>query len=91
MKKFELVAAVAKQTGLTQRDVNSMIDAMSEVITSTCRDQGEIVNLPSLGIFKPKVNVARKGRNPMTGAVIDIPESHTLKFTASSALKKVVG
>lgn len=90
MKKYELVAAVAKKSGLTQTDVNKVVDAMSEVIVETCIGNGEEVNLPALGKFKQKVNAARKGRNPLTGAAMDVKESHTLKFQPTSAIKKVI-
>ena len=90
MKKYELVAAVANETGVTQKDVNTVIDAMSDIIVKECRENGDSVNLPGLGIFKRKVNAARTGRNPLTGAALNIPESHTVKFTTSSAVKKVI-
>lgn len=90
MKKYELVAAVAKKSGLTQTDVNKVVDAMSEVIVETCVENGEEVNLPALGKFKQKVNAARKGRNPLTGTAMDVKESHTLKFQPTSSIKKVI-
>lgn len=90
MKKYELVAAVAKETGLTQVDVNKMIDAMQSIIVTTCVDNGDEVNLPALGKFKQKVNPARKGINPLTKKPMDVPESHTIKFTPTSSIKKAV-
>ena len=90
MKKYELVAAVAKETGLTQVDVNKMIDAMQSIIVTACVDNGDEVNLPALGKFKQKVNPARKGINPLTKKPMDVPESHTIKFTPTSSIKKAV-
>jgi nucleoid DNA-binding protein len=90
MKKYELIAAVAKKTGITQVDVNKVIDAMGEVIVETCVENGDDVNLPNLGKFKQKVNKARKGINPLNKQPLDIKESHTLKFTPTSTIKKVV-
>lgn len=90
MKKYELVAAVAKETGLTQTDVNKVIDAMQPIIVRTCVDEGGEVNLPSLGKFKQKVNPARKGINPLTKKPMDVPESHTIKFTPTTSVKKVM-
>lgn len=90
MKKHELVSAIAKKTGVTNQQANDVIDAMSNIIVSTVRDEQDEVNLPILGKFKPKINAARKGINPLTKTVIDIKESHTIKFTPSSALKKVI-
>ena len=90
MKKYELVAAVAKDTGMTQTDVNKVIDAMCPVIVKACVDEGDEVNLPALGKFKQKINPARKGINPLTKQPMDVSESHTLKFTPTSTIKKVV-
>lgn len=90
MKKYELVAAVAKKTGLTQTDVNKVVDVMSEVIVEACVENGDDVNLPTLGKFKQKVNPARKGINPLTKQPLDVKESHSLKFTPTSTIKKVI-
>ena len=90
MKKYELVAAVAKKTGLTQTDVNKVVDVMSEVIVEACVENGDDVNLPTLGKFKRKVNPARKGINPLTKQPLDVKESHSLKFTPTSTIKKVI-
>lgn len=90
MKKFELVQAIAKETGHTQDTVNSIIDAMQPIIVEAVVENGEEVNLPELGKFKPSIFTARKGRNPLTGEPLDIPESHTVGFKASTKVKKVI-
>lgn len=90
MKKYELVAAVAKETGMTQTDVNKVIDAMQPIIVKACVEDGDEVNLPLLGKFKQKINPARKGINPLTKKPLDVKESHTLKFTPTSSIKKVI-
>lgn len=90
MKKYELVAAVAKETGMTQTEVNKVIDAMQPIIVKTCVEEGGEVNLPLLGKFKQKVNPARKGINPLTKKPLDVPESHTIKFTPTTSVKKVI-
>lgn len=90
MKKSELVAEVAKRSGLTQKDVNVVVDVMSEVIREAVVDNHDEVNLPAIGKFKVRINNAKKGINPMTKEPIDIKESHTIAFKASSAVKKVI-
>lgn len=90
MKKFELVAAVAKKTGMTQTDVNKVIDAMCPIIVEACVENGDEVNLPALGKFKQKINPARKGINPLTKKPLDVPESRTLVFKPTSTIKKVL-
>lgn len=90
MKKSEFIAAIAEKTDLSKSQVEKTIDAAVEVITETCRDNGDEINIPNLGKFKQKVNAARKGVNPLTGNVMDVPESHTLALKVSSSVKKVV-
>ena len=90
MKKFELVAAVAKETGMTQDSVNKVVDSMSAVIVKECVTNGGEVNLPALGKFRQKVNPAREGINPLNKQKISIKETHTLKFTPSSSIKVTI-
>ena len=90
MKKFELVAAVAKKSGISQDSVNKVLDAFCAVVEKTCVEEGDEVNLPALGKFKQKVNAERDGINPLNKTPLHIPESHTLAFRPSSALKRVV-
>ena len=90
MKKYELVAAIAQETGLTQTDVNKVIDAMCPIISDECVHNGGEVNLPALGKFKQKVNKARKGINPMTKEPMTFKESRTIKFTPTSGVKVTI-
>lgn len=90
MKKFELVAEVAKEIGMTQYSVNKVVDSMSAVIVKECVTNGGEVNLPALGKFRQKVNPAREGINPLNKQKISIKETHTLKFTPSSSIKVTI-
>ena len=90
MKKYELVAAVAKETGMTQDSVNKVVDSISAVIVKECVTNGGEVNLPALGKFRQKVNPAREGINPLNKQKISIKETHTLKFTPSSSIKVTI-
>lgn len=90
MKKYELVRAVSEATGQTQEVVNKVIDSMCPIIVKACVEDGDEVNLPTLGKFKQKINPARKGINPLTKKPLDVKESHTLKFTPTTTIKKVI-
>lgn len=89
MKKWDFVKVVAEKSGLTQKDVDNVLTTMTDVIVTECRDNGDSVNLPNLGMFKQKVNAAHKGRNPKTGEIVDINGSKTIAFRASSNVKIV--
>ena len=90
MKKPEFVKLVAKRTSLSQQQVMEVVEEISQVIIEQCRDNGEDVPFGSLGVFKQKVNPARKGRNPLNGETIDVKESHNVAFRPVSSLRKLV-
>lgn len=89
MKKSEFVAKVAEVAGMTQRDTEKVIDALTPVIVESVVEGGEEINLP-FGKFKQKVNAAKTGTNPLTKKPMNVPESHTLAFKASKTVKKVM-
>lgn len=89
MRKSEFVAKVAEVTGMTQRDTEKVIDALTPVIVESVVEGGEEISLP-FGKFKQKVNAAKTGTNPLTKKPMNVPESHTLAFKASKTVKKVM-
>lgn len=89
MRKSEFVAKVAEVAGMTQRDTEKVIDALTLVIVESVVEGGEEISLP-FGKFKQKVNAAKTGTNPLTKKPMNVPESHTLAFKASKTVKKVM-
>lgn len=89
MKKSELVDAVASKTGLTKKDSEASIEAMTDVITDALQ-KGDEVALTGFGTFKVTRRAARKGINPLTKEPLDIPASNSPKFKAGKALKEAV-
>lgn len=89
MNKTELVKIVAEKSSLTQSDVNKAFDAILETITESLKNKEE-VNLPGFGKFKVSKRAARKGRNPQTGAEIDIAAATVPSFSAGKTLKDAV-
>jgi DNA-binding protein HU-beta len=89
MNKSELVAAVAKHTGESQAAVGRVIDAMFETIGASIK-KGNKVTIPGyLSVDKGR-RAARAGRNPQTGATIQIAAANTVKVSAGSKLKAAV-
>lgn len=90
MNKWDLNKEVAAKTGLPANKINEVIDAIAEVIVTTCRDKDDKVAVPNLGIFKSKINKARTGvPNPLKkGETMNIPESRSISFRPSSNVKK---
>ena len=86
MNKSELVAEIASKAGVTQSDAGSCVDAMMEVVSSQVRSGGE-VNIPGYMKFSRKDTKERMGRNPRTGATIQIPAMTIPTFKAGKGLK----
>ena len=86
MKKTELVAAAAEQTGMTKKDTEKALNAAFDVIASAL-SKGEKVQVSGFGIFEVKEREARMGRNPRTGEAMEIAASRTPTFKASKTLK----
>jgi nucleoid DNA-binding protein len=86
MNKTELITALADQTGQTKAEVTGTLDALLETIGATLA-QGEKLQLTGFGSFETQHRAARAGRNPQTGAAIEIAETTLPKFTPGKALK----
>lgn len=90
MNKNELIAHVAEQAGLTRAQAQAAVDAIfhpaTGAITRTVR-QGEKFTLAGFGSFTPKERPARVGRNPKTGAELNIAASRGASFSAGKSFK----
>lgn len=82
MTKAELIDAVAGKAGCTKKVAGEVIAAFTETIQGADK-----VTLVGFGTFEYKTRAARKGRNPQTGAEIQIAASKYLHFKASSKKK----
>jgi len=89
MNKAELIEAVAASADLSKADATRAVDAVVHQVTSALK-QGDQVTLVGFGTFQVKERAARTGRNPQTGATINIPASKVPGFKAGKALKDAV-
>lgn len=89
MNKAELIDAVAAATGTQKSDAARAVEAVLSTISSTL-SKGGAVSLVGFGNFTVKQRAARVGRNPKTGAEIQIPASKVPGFKAGKALKDAV-
>ncbi len=89
MNKNDLVANVALNTGISKSDSAKAVDAVFDSIASSLKG-GEEVRLVGFGTFSVSKRAAATGRNPQTGATIQIPESMQPKFKAGKGLKDAV-
>ena len=87
--KQELVDSVAKATGLTKKDATASVDAVFASIEEALKN-GEKVQLIGFGNFEVRDRAARKGRNPQTGAEIEIAAAKAPAFKAGKDFKEAV-
>ena len=87
--KEELVKDVAQKAGISIADARKAVTAAFESITDSLAS-GNDVSVIGFGQFHTKVVDARKGRNPQTGAEIDIAEHVVARFKPGKGLKDAV-
>ncbi len=89
MTKSELVEKIAADSGLTKTDsekaLNSFIKSVSQAL-----QKGDSVTLVGFGTFSVSKRAAREGRNPQTGATLQIGEKTVPKFKPGANLKAAV-
>ncbi|WP_455482331.1 HU family DNA-binding protein [Bartonella sp. B35(2025)] len=89
MNKSELVSSVAEKAGVSKAQASSVVDAFIASVTEALAS-GSDVRLPGFGSFEVSHRAATKGRNPSTGAEINIPARSVPKFSAGKSLKEAV-
>ena len=88
MNKSDLVNEVANVVS-TKTEAQAAVDCVIESIVNTLKN-GDVVTLVGFGTFKVVKRKARTGRNPQTGAEIQISASNAPKFVPAKALKDAV-
>ncbi len=88
-KRQELAASIVEKTGLPRAKAIAAIDAVFETITDKLKGAQE-VRLLGFGAFMLTERKAGKGRDPRTGAEIDIPHSKSVRFRPGKALRDAV-
>ena len=89
MNKSDLVSAIADNSGLSKTDAARALEATTGAITSALAS-GDSVAITGFGSFLVRARAARTGRNPQTGATIQISASNAPAFKAGKLLKESV-
>ena len=89
MTRTEVIEALATRTHTDKKDAKLFLESLTALIEDTIRQGGE-VPLKGLGKFRVQHRKARVGRNPITGAEIQIPAKTVVKFTLAKSLKDLV-
>lgn len=89
MNKSQLLNALAEKTGMTRKDVVKFMEMMTELAYAETKKSGEFT-FPGVGKLIKKNRAARVGRNPATGATIQIPAKTVVKFRVAKAAKDAI-
>ena len=85
MTKAELIAGIARDTGLTKADSERALNSIIALSKKTIKKEGRLP-LAGFGTFVVVSRKARTGRNPQTGAPIQIKASKAVRFRPAKAL-----
>jgi DNA-binding protein HU-beta len=89
MTQSEVINHFAEKTGMKRAQVKEFFEELSNLASSEVKSNGEFV-LPGFGKLVRSERKAREGRNPATGATIQIPAKTTLKFRVGKSMKDTV-
>lgn len=89
MTKNELVEKVAKKASLTKRAASDSVNSTFNLIRDSLQ-RGEKVVITGFGTFLVRNRAARRGRNPQTGATIQIPGKKLPSFSAGKTIKRLI-
>ena len=89
MNKTELITAMVEESGLSKKDCETALNAFITA-TEKALKEGDKVQLVGFGSFEVKERAARTGKNPATGAEIEIPASKAPAFKHGKEFKDAI-
>jgi len=89
MNKTDLIDAIAESADISKAAAGRALDGFVDAVTGALK-KGDQVSLVGFGSFTVRERAARTGRNPQTGAAIEIKASKSPAFKAGKALKDAV-
>jgi integration host factor subunit beta len=89
MTKAELVDEVARTTALTKKHAEVIVNTVFDSIVHSLKD-GEKIELRGFGSFRIRQRGSRIGRNPKTGAKVEVPPKRIPYFKPGKELKELL-
>ena len=89
MTKADLVDKVTSLGDLTRRDGEIIVDTLFEAVIGALKS-GDKIEIRGFGSFRTRQRNARTGRNPKTGAKVDVPAKRVPFFKPSKELRDSV-
>lgn len=89
MTKGDIVQTIHDKLGFSKKDSAKMVENVFEIMKENL-SRGDKVKISGFGSFMVKDKQAQKGRNPQTGAEIEISARRVLTFKPSQILRKTL-
>ena len=89
LTKAQIVAELAEQLGMTKKEGTAVLECLTDLACRETKRSGSFT-LPGLGKLVLQERAARTGRNPATGAEIQIPAKTVVKFRIAKACKEAI-
>jgi integration host factor subunit beta len=89
MTKADLIDEVSRVVEMTRKDSEVIVDAIFQSIVTSLKD-GDKIEIRGFGSFRTRERRARIGRNPKTGARVEVPPKRIPYFKPSKELKDLV-
>ncbi|MBO0491773.1 MULTISPECIES: HU family DNA-binding protein [unclassified Pseudomonas] len=89
LTKDQLIADIAESTDTTKVQVRAVLEQLSQIVADQLENAQEIT-LPGVGKLKVSERPARTGRNPSTGAAIEIAAKKVIKLVVAKGLTDAV-
>jgi nucleoid DNA-binding protein len=89
MNKKDLIDGVSVTAQISKTDAKVAVEAVLDTLSAQLV-KGDSVSIAGFGTFEVRARAARAGRNPQTGAEIQIKASKGVRFKAAKALKEAV-
>src|SRR5512139_3970178 len=89
MTKADLIEEVSRVVGLTRKESEVIVEAIFDSVVRSLRT-GDKIEIRGFGSFRTRERQSRVGRNPKTGARVDVPAKRIPYFKPSKELKDLV-
>ncbi len=89
MTKSQMMSALAEKSGMSKKDIGMLVETMVNMAYAEVKKNGEFT-IPGIGKLVKQHRKARMGRNPATGAEIQIPAKTVCKFRVAKAAKDAI-
>lgn len=89
MTKADLIEEVSRVVEFTRKESEVIVEAIFDSVVKALRD-GDKIEIRGFGSFRTRQRQSRVGRNPKTGARVDVPAKRIPYFKPSKELKDLV-